>query len=101
MIQNKRLIINLSPVLGLCLVSLVACSSSPKQVESDKPIVDSPAPEELRQQSIETSEPMPATPEPDVPDASPIREGIPDRYTVKKGDTLWDISNYFLKDPWL
>lgn len=25
----------------------------------------------------------------------------PDNYTVKKGDTLWDISNLFLKSPWL
>lgn len=29
-----------------------------------------------------------------------LREGHPDEYTVKKGDTLWDISNTFLSKPW-
>jgi len=29
-----------------------------------------------------------------------IRESAPDRYVVVKGDTLWDISNKFFKDPW-
>ena len=32
---------------------------------------------------------------------SPIREDSPRNYTVSKGDTLWDISNAFLKSPWL
>ncbi len=31
---------------------------------------------------------------------SVLKTGHPDEYTVKKGDTLWDISSTFLNSPW-
>jgi LysM domain len=30
----------------------------------------------------------------------PLTENAPDEYVVKPGDTLWDISSVYLRDPW-
>ncbi len=34
-------------------------------------------------------------------DTGLLRQGHPDKYTVTRGDTLWDISETFLNTPWL
>lgn len=68
--------------LGAC-IALAACSSTPEP----KP---APRPEPVPQQQAPAEKPP-----------VELAERAPERYVVKKGDTLWDISAMFLKDPWL
>lgn len=54
-----------------------------------------PAPDEMPPEQAVGMEPAPAEPTEVV-----LKEDAPMRYIVKKGDTLWDIANKFLRDAW-
>lgn len=69
----------------VALSLLVGCASSPEPEAEAEP---EPEPEETETFVEEPAEFEPA-------------ERAPREYTVKRGDTLWDISSMFLRDPWL
>ena len=93
----------------LSIFGLTACSTTP----TDSAGSNEPAAEPSLQAETMPAEPMSMPePEPEMPmhaeapvesssSAVTINSDIPDIYIVKKGDTLWDISSHFLKDPWL
>ena len=82
--------------------SLAGCSLNPfsggDEAEASVPVASTTAP---RQAPVQTAPPEPYQPRIErVSEPVPLADGHPDEYVVQVGDTLWDISATFLKDPW-
>jgi hypothetical protein len=94
--NNKITGLRLASVLlpALITLGLGGCSSKPTQ---SAPVVQSEPMEFSETADLAAIEDQPGG----ESSSSMMVPDYPDRYVVVKGDTLWDISKRFLKDPWL
>lgn len=71
---------------------LAGCSTTPEPEPEQEAALEAPEPPAAVPQITVTA------PEPEM--APEIIPAAPKKYTVKSGDTLWDIASMFLRDPW-
>lgn len=95
-----RRIISAVPLL-LCLALPASAQDETQPADTPETVVTPMPPDDPAPAGTESA-PAPAAQSAPAPAAEsvPLQEDVPTRYVVKKGDTLWDISARFLKNPW-
>ncbi len=93
-------------LLPIVAALLSACAGAGGKQTADNTLsfAETPPPAEAQADDFQVvvnpprSQPSEAPP---VATTITLRDGAPERYTVRKGDTLWDIAKTFLNEPWL
>ena len=105
--DKKRLKTGLNVAVIALAISMAGCSLNPFGKDDNE--APPPAPRTSTVPSGSSSMDPAARPAPasqsqpamqQISQPVPLASGAPDEYIVKVGDTLWDISATFLRDPW-